>query len=414
MASAVASDLTGQINLLAAHTLPWRERPASVDWSHAIADIIIGAPVGTSGNWFVRGAVAAGTTSAWTLFGEYQSHADQRHAVRLALSYSTHDRRDLPLSVVVPDSRSVGGLRVTDRWQLGPALEIDYGIRFERYDYLARPNLFSPRVGARAGLGRATFLTGSVSQSMIAPGSDQFLPPAASGPWLPPTRTFSSLAPGRALRPEQVRRQAIGIEREFGPADDGLVQVEVFAQSTVNQLATLFGLDPGRDVGHYHVASTGDVDVFGWRFRLAGGLSEHVDASVEYASGQARWSGTRVAGVLRRQAPSVARRGREHVSELRAGLDIDVALTATEILFAYRVNTARPKDVTSSQQPIASDGLTLQLRQRLPYQPLYHASLTLLFTFDTLLHDDEAGSIYDELLTVRAPARLTSGIRVAF
>jgi hypothetical protein len=195
------TDLTGQINLLSATSVLSVARPMPTGWTHGIADVIVGAPAGRSGAWSVRGAIAAGDASSWTLVGDYETVTEQ-HDVRLLVSYSTQAlmagrEQLLP---VVPESRSVGGVQAADRWRVGPSLEIAYGLRFDRYDYLlTRPNLFSPNVGVRAGVASGYFLTVAASQRMVAPGADQFLPPSASGPWLPPSRTFSSLSPGRVF-----------------------------------------------------------------------------------------------------------------------------------------------------------------------------------------------------------------------
>src|SRR6185503_15103829 len=43
-----------------------------------------------------------------------------------------------------------------------------------------------------------------VSQRMLAPGAEEFLPPATVGPWLPPERTFAALG-GEDLRVERTR-----------------------------------------------------------------------------------------------------------------------------------------------------------------------------------------------------------------
>jgi hypothetical protein len=40
--------------------------------------------------------------------------------------------------------------------------------------------------------------------------------------------------------------------------------------------------------------------------------------------------------------------------------------------------------------------------------------LHLVFTLSTLLHRHDVESLYDEILTAEAPARLTAGIQVGF
>jgi len=408
---------TGQVNVFTMRSFSVPGDPSTADLSRGIANIIIGAPVGVSGDWSVRGAMLAGDASSWTLVGDYQAREDQRHKIRLGFSFSTQGYvagRELPMSVVVPESRSVGAIHASNRWQVGPSLEVEYGMRFDRYDYLADPDLFSPRVGIRAKTFRDTLVVASASQRMIAPGADEFLPPSSNGPWLPPTRTFSSLPSSGSLRPELVRTRAIGLERAFGPNRAPVVRLEWFAQETDNQLATLYGLDPGSEVGHYYIATAGNVDVVGWRIRVTGEVLENVRAGVEYASGQAHWTGTRTAGALRSAAPAFARRGMNQISDLRASLDMSVPRSATHVALVYRLNTADRGPHSRTAAPIGEGRFNLELSQRLPYQPLDSGMLNLLFTLRTLLHDDEAGSLYDEVLTLRPPTRVTGGLQVRF
>ena len=55
------------------------------------------------------------------------------------------------------------------------------------------------------------------SRNLVAPGAEEFLPPPADGPWLPPERTFSSLFGAlRRMRAEDVRHLEIGFAHEFG------------------------------------------------------------------------------------------------------------------------------------------------------------------------------------------------------
>ena len=83
------TEFTGHINLLTTSALPGLTSEAAGDWSRGIANVFLAAPVGQVGDWSIRGAMAAGDASSWTLLGEYEAHQDQRHAVRLAVSYGT-------------------------------------------------------------------------------------------------------------------------------------------------------------------------------------------------------------------------------------------------------------------------------------------------------------------------------------
>jgi hypothetical protein len=423
MASRLASsfftdtDFAGHINLVATSSIAGVPRPAPAGWPSGVADVFVGAPVGASGDWSIRGAMASGDRSSWGLLGEYEARSDQRHEVRLAVSYGTQGVpavHDVALAPAASESRSAGAVEASDRWQVRPSLEIDYGVRFDHYDYLSETSLFSPWAGVRAAVAPGTIVLASTSRRAIAPGAAEFEAPSAAGPWLPPSRRFSALVSGTPLRPEDVQRHVIGVERAVGPAGAGRVSVEWFAESADNQMATLFGLGDASEAGRYYVATVGHVTMSGWRVRVEGDVGPHVQGRVEYADGRSRWTGARGAARLRQLEPTVARGGRESISDLRTSLDVQLPPTATEIAFAFQVSQARPFVEHDIQRDLSARGFDLQVRQRLPYQPLDAGLLNALFTLSTLFHHHESGSLYDEILTVRTPARLTAGIQLGF
>jgi hypothetical protein len=312
-------------------------------------------------------------------------------------------------------ARNVGGLYGFDRWQIRPGVELDYGLRVDRYDYIQTRRLISPRVGARVRLRPGTFITTRASERTIAPGADEFLPPASTGPWLPPERTFSSLAFRSPLEAERVRHLELGLEHVFGDADaPRTIGVRRYRQFTFDQVTTLFGLSEGRS-GHYFVASPGDVEIDGWAVHLAGPLASRVRANVEYAISTAEWSHTWQERAIRRFAPSAVRAARERLHDVTATVDAAIPGTATGVSMAYRVNSAFSAVRGTGRLPIADGRFDLQVRQTLPYRPLRGSTLELLFAVRSLFRDlRETGSIYDELLTVAPPVRWTGGVQVRF
>ena len=406
---------TGHINLLATSALAGMSSEGTGDWSRGIANVFLAAPVGQVGDWSIRGAMAAGDASSWTLHGEYEANKEQRHAVRLAVSYSTQGFTpggDLTAPVGLPTSRSVGAVAASDRWRVWPSIALDYGIRFDHYDYLSEPSLVSPHAGLGVEVRPGTVVRASTSQRAIAPGADEFLPPSDTGPWLPPVRTFYPLVLDAPIRSERIRRHAVGLDQEFGPGRSAKLVVEWFAEDTNNQMATLFGMDARSDVAPYYVATVGDVAVIGWRVGVEGLIARNVTGQVVYTEGKAQWHGTRAATLLRAREPSVARRGRENVSDLRGRVNVTVPATSTHLVIGYQVTRLDPTAVWL--RSLTDDGFDLELRQRLPYQPLTAGMLHLVFTLSTLLHQHDAESLYDEILTAEAPARLTAGIQVGF
>ena len=53
-------------------------------------------------------------------------------------------------SAATTEARNVAGVYGFDRWRVADrSLALDYGLRLDRYDYVASPNLVSPEVGVR-------------------------------------------------------------------------------------------------------------------------------------------------------------------------------------------------------------------------------------------------------------------------
>lgn len=415
------TDFSGQVNFVTTQSLAQPGTDASVlqGLPHGSADVVVGAPVGSVGDWSLRGVAAASDLSSWTLLAEYKSRPEQPHALRFGVSYSTQalsPERTASLSVSLPASRSVGGMYLSDHWRAARALDLSYGLRVDHYDYMASPTLVSPRAGARLRVIDRTYLTASVSERAIAPGADEFLPPTSSGVWLPPERTFSMLVDGAPMEPERVRRETAALERELGGSAPVTVRVGWFSQQTANQLATLFGLDDASEVGHYYVASAGQVSVVGWTASASGHFGRNVRGRVEYSSGRADWGdGPGHARLVSQMAPSVLRTGVERIHDLLTALDIAVPETGTAITVVYRLDSAFSGADRRDLAPGVAGRVNFEVRQPLPYRPFGGTPLNLLFAVRTLLHDTDApGSIYDELLTVQAPLRVTTGLQVRF
>ena len=98
------------------------------------------------------------------LHGEYRSRETQTHVLTLGMSHSAQvcDGSDWHVDDSV-QSRSVGEMYAFDRWRANRLLEIDYGLRFDRYDYLTTGALLSPRTGVRMEVAPRTYVVASAS-----------------------------------------------------------------------------------------------------------------------------------------------------------------------------------------------------------------------------------------------------------
>jgi len=407
------TDFNGQVNFLTTGAMAGAgavdRRP---DLARGVAYVVVGAPVGSYGDWSVRGAAAAGDLASWTLLTEYRAKPRRAHAFRAGFAYSA--QIDL-----VPDAphapttgRRVGGLYVLDRWTMGPNVAIDYGGRIDRYDYLAQPALASGNLGFSVRLLPQVRMTWSAASRMVAPGAEQFLPPSTAGPWLPPERTFSMLRSRSALSPENVERYDVGFEADLGTGQ--VVSLRRFSESVRNQMVALFGLDAASEVGHYYIASPGDVVSDGWAVAVSGAMGSHISGRLEYIARRSDWTPLARLVSLSRVSPSSIRTG-GHGHDLTASIDAALPRVATHVNIAVRLSDEFSAPSREGYAPIMAGRFKLEIQQQLPYHPVRGGELNIVVTLRTLLRDlDAAGSMYDELLTVRPPLRVTSGVQMRF
>lgn len=414
------ADFNGQVDFLTTSTLPASGELPGEDWPRSVAYVVLGAPVGVHGDWSVRASLASGEASAWTVAGEYASKPHHVHAFRAGVTYSAQTLSDPEFrhSLAAIDTvRRVGGVHVSDEWSLPGGLAIESGLRVERYDYLLDPTLVSGRLGVRQNLPGRLTLVAVAAPHMVAPGADQFTPPASTGVWLPPERTFSSLEPGRALRPQRIELYEFGADAALRRGDDGVgavnLRVRRFSEHSSHQMATIFGLDEASQVGHYYIGSPGAVAIDGWLIGLSGQFTPEVVGRIDYSTTTGEWHAASPQGALRRVARSVARQGTEQLHDLTASLDANVPLTATRVNVVLRVNSGFSRAYALTGGTAAR--FALEVRQQLPVQPLGRGELNVLFSARTLLHDiQDVGGYYDELLTVAPPLRLTCGLQMRF
>jgi outer membrane receptor protein involved in Fe transport len=231
--------------------------------------------------------------------------------------------------------------------------------------------------------------------------------------WLPPERTFSALRSGSALQPEKVGRYEVGFETDLG--EGRVISLRRFAERSEDQITTLFGLDPVSQVGHYYIASPGDVRVEGWSLGIGGRLVEHVTGNVQYAVMEAEWTRAGQLSALRRASPSSIRKGGRRGHDFSASLEADLPASQTHVSLSLRASNEFSAASRGDWLPVVGGRFKIEVRQQLPYQPLRGGELNLLITVRTLMRDlGDEGSLYDELLTVRPPLRLTSGVQMRF
>ena len=312
------------------------------------------------------------------------------------------------------EARSVTGVFGRDLWRPMSDVEVEYAVRADRYDFLSDPYLLSASGGVRARVLPQTFVAVRAGRSMHAPGAEEFLPPPAAGPWLPPERTFAALVSREGLRAETVHHVEIALAREFGPKGrTRSIHLRGFGEQTTDQIATLFSTSITDSTGHYRVARAGSVSISGWAAGLSGQWFGALTGTVEYSRLGASWTGLGRTRGLRRAAPSVVRDSFEWLDDVTATLQARMNRDRTRISVVYRTNSAFSQ--ADGSLPEFGGRFDVQFHQALPYRPLPDSQLELMFAVRTLFRDPQAGSSrYDELLTVSPPLRLIGGIQVRF
>lgn len=411
---------TGEVNFLTTGAAAPGALLSATAFPRGVAYLALAAP-GAGGDWSIRAAMSEGDLSSWIVAGAFASKPGQTHTYDFGLSYSTQEYQGgnpAALAAVTNGSRNVGELYAFDTWDITRVLSVDYGARYAHYDYLDRRGLLSPRLGVTVDATDGARVRASVAQNRVAPGAEEFLSSSASGPWLPPERTFAPLgdpAAPDAFRVERARSYDLTFERDLGRAH--VLGIGRFRQSVDDQLVTLFGLQmPGgpESVGHYYVGTAGAVEANGWVVRFDTRPSKRLRGSVHYTMTRARWTGGGDADLLLPLAPAVVRDEQEDLHDLTSSLRADIRETSTQVFVLYKLNSGFTRSNTSLDRPGLDGRFDVQVNQALPVT-FAGTRWEVLVGLRNLFRDPgDAASLYDELLVVRPPKRIVGGFLVRF
>jgi len=414
-ATSFLSDLSlnGEVNLLTTSAFGPGDLFSGGGLPRGVAYLSLGAPT-PAGDWTVRAAMSEGDLASWIVAGSFVSKAGPAHAYNVGLSYSTqdyHGGNPIALAAMRDGSRNATEVFAFDRWRLAPWFELDYGARYAHYDYIQDRSLLSPRLGFTLEPFLGTRMTALVTQRMVVPGAEEFLPRAITGPALPPERTFAPLD-GSDMRVERARGLELLLEHQFGEAY--VIGVRRFHQRVDDQLATMFRLSPEgspESIGHYYVGTAGSFDATGWGVRISTPPSHRVRGSLDYSVARAEWTSRNV--TLSAMAPALLRPESEDIHDLTTSVETDIPETATRFYLLYRVNSAytRSADLT---RPGMDGRFDVQVNQALPFG-VAGTKWEVLVGLRNLFRDaNDPASIYDELLVVRPPKRVIGGFLVRF
>jgi hypothetical protein len=406
--------LYGEVNLLTTNVFAPGELFGGSGLPRGIAYLSIGSPM-RAGDWTVRAAMSEGDLASWIVAGSFVSKADATHAYTVGLSYSMQEYQGgnpAALAAIRDGNRNAGEVYAFDRWTATPWLTLDYGARYARYGYLEEDRGFlSPRLGFTLEPHEGTRFSTLVVQRMVAPGAEEFLPRAITGPALPPERTFAPYL-NSDMRAERARLVDLQVEHDFDGAY--VFAVRRFYQNVDDQLVTLFRVSPAggpKTIGHYYVANVGAFDASGWAFRMSSPPSSRMRASVDYAVAKARWTTT--SSEIALAAPALVRAEAENIHDITTSIHTDIPETATRFYLIYRINSAFTRADPSSR-PGFDSRFDVQVNQALPFG-VAGTKWEVLVGLRNLFRDaNEPASIYDELLVVRPPKRLVGGFLVRF
>jgi hypothetical protein len=405
---------TGEVNLLTTSAFGPGELFGGRTLPRGIAYFAIGSPM-PAGEWTVRAAMSEGDLASWVIAGSFASRVGMAHRYHVGLSYSTQDYQGgnpAALAAIREGGRNAGEVFAFDNWKVKPWLTLDYGGRFARYGYLDQDHgLLSPRLGLTFEPYRGTRLSALVLQRMVAPGAEEFLPRALTGPALPPERTFAPFV-GEDMRAERARIVDLQLEREFGGAY--VIGVRRFYQNVDDQLVTLFRVSPEggtESVGHYYVANIGAFDANGWSFRVSSPASSRVRGSVDYAIARANWAFRNAD--IGESIPAVMRPESESVHDFTTSVHTDIPETATRFYVIYRINSAFSRGPDDAR-PGLDARFDVQVNQALPFG-VAGTKWEVLVGMRNLFRDTaDPASVYDELLVIRPPKRIVGGFLVRF
>ncbi|HTK28893.1 MAG TPA: TonB-dependent receptor [Vicinamibacterales bacterium] len=415
---------SGQVNLFTTSSFDSPQQLFSVDsLGRSVAYVSLGAPVGQHADWNVRGALTQGDIASWIIAGEYVTRTPARHRYDLGLSYATqrYDGSNAAILFDLTDgSRNAGTIYGYDAFTITPAITLSYGARYARYDYLESRSLISPRVALTLSPANHVRISTLVASRAVAPGAEEFLPPADSAILLPPQRTFSPLSAGMPLSAERTTHAEVDVERDIAGST---ITVRAFRQHVNDQLVTIFGLDmPGRpaaDLGHYFLANSGDVDAIGWAAGFRTAIAERVHGSIEYGQTNARWQPSDL-GYVMLLAPAAAQLEAQQIRDVTTSLETEVPETSTKVMVLYRVSNgfARPRNANgqpASGAPAVDSRFDVQVRQALPFMDFSSARWEMLIAVRNFFRDPANDqSVYDELLVVRPPKRIVGGLTLHF
>jgi hypothetical protein len=413
--------VNGQVNFLTSTSFDHPQDLFSLQGSlpSSVAFVSLTAPT-AAGTWAVRGGTTQGDLSSWIVAGSYAwQPAGSSHDYRAGMSYAMQrymgSSADV-LAAMADGRRNAGEMFAYDDWTIGSRMNVSYGARYARYDYLSHDVMLSPKASVTVlpFEDQELRLRGTISRRAVAPGAEEFALPS-NGLWLAPDRTFS--AAGRGFHPEEINTYEIAAEQPL--PGDVVVGLRAFRQHVDDQLVTTFGVTlpetTGANVGHYYVANAGGVDARGWGLSASRTVTEGLHASIEYTQSDAQWQDPMAAGIAGVRLTGALAAGQfERLHDLTTSIDSIVPYVDTHVFVIYKINSAFTPE-SALLGPQTGTRFDVQISQTLPFVKLSSSQWEMVVAIRNLFHEDLTDtSVYDELQVVRPPKHVLGGVTVHF
>jgi hypothetical protein len=413
--------LSGQINFLTTGSF---DSPADL-WSRgalapaSIAYISVGSSVGRLGEWSVRGATARNGVGSWFVAGSFAAHPGSSHRYVSGVVYSTQQfdtSNPVALAAIRTTARSLGALYAFDEWAISRRVTLGYGSSYVWQDYLHEGGLLSPRMSLTLTPVPGVRVRGVAARYAVAPGAEEFLPRASGSNqfWLPAQRTFSPWSSDEGFRAETTEHIELAVERDLSSYVLGF---RTFYQRVDDQAGAVFAAPtPNRlaaSLGHYYVATAGDLKSRGWGVSISRSLAGPVRGSIDYSLSTTQWDAPAM-------VPGVPfwgegrRPDAERVHDLTTSVETEIPQTATRVFVLYKLNTGFAREDTADGNGFDTR-FDVQVNQPLPFLNFTSADWEVLVAVCNLFRDvTSERSLYDELLVIRPPKRVVGGVRVRF
>src|SRR5262249_12605635 len=211
----------------------------------------------------------------------------------------------------------------------------------------------------------------------------------------------------------------VELASEHDLTPDLVLGLRTFWQHVDDQVVTLFGIMRSQspaDLGHYYVASAGDVNAHGLAASLSRPIGRRMRGSIGYTFTEADWVRmSPEAEMLALVARSTVRVRPERLHDVTTSLRSVIPVINTRVFVLYRLSSGFAAPEADERGARSGRRFDVEVNQALPFLNFGGARLEMLLTVRNLFREDLlGGSVYDELFVLKPPTRVVGGLTVRF